>query len=86
LIKSYLSTKGNFDWYAGWPELKEYLLDYMSPESNILMVGCGNSRMSEHMYKDNFKNITNIDISNVVVDKMKNSYNENFEKMICNYF
>ena len=32
------------------------------------MVGCGNSRLSERMYNDDYKNILNIDISDVVID------------------
>ena len=39
--------------------------------------------MSELMYKDDYRNITNIDISNIVVEKMKNLYQENFEDMLC---
>ena len=34
------------------------------------MAGCGNSRLSEEMHEDGYKNITNIDISRVVVDQM----------------
>lgn len=34
--------------------------------------GCGNSSLSEDMYRDGFHNITNIDYSSVVVDNMKN--------------
>ena len=33
------------------------------------MVGCGNSKMSSQMYNSNFKNITNIDISDIVIGK-----------------
>jgi ubiquinone/menaquinone biosynthesis C-methylase UbiE len=35
------------------------------------MVGCGNSSLSEDMYSNAFKNITNIDYSEVVICKMK---------------
>jgi hypothetical protein len=36
-------SKGSFDWYVGWNDLKSYLLPYLNQESKILMVGCGNS-------------------------------------------
>jgi len=31
------------------------------------MVGCGNSELSEEMFKDGFENILNIDISETVI-------------------
>ena len=34
------------------------------------MVGCGNSKLSENMYDVFFKNITNIDLSDVVIKQM----------------
>lgn len=39
--------------------------------------------MSEMMYKDSYRNITNIDISSVVVEKMNNLYQDDFEEMMC---
>lgn len=36
----------------------------------LLMIGCGNSTLSEKMYDNGMKNITNIDISNVVIQQM----------------
>ena len=35
------------------------------------MVGWGNSKLSEDMYKEGYHNIINMDISKVVIDKMK---------------
>ena len=40
------------------------------------MVGCGNSKMSSQMYNSNFKNITNIDISDIVIGKMQKQFPE----------
>ena len=37
-----------------------------------MLSGCGNSSLSEDMYRDGFQRITNIDYSRVVVDNMKN--------------
>jgi hypothetical protein len=36
-------SKGFFDWYVGWKELKPYMVDLFDEDSKILMVGCGNS-------------------------------------------
>jgi len=35
------------------------------------MLGCGNSKLSEEMYDDGFRNITNVDYSPVVIDQMQ---------------
>ena len=35
------------------------------------MLGCGNALISQEMYDDGYQNITNIDISQVVIDDMK---------------
>jgi hypothetical protein len=37
------------------------------------------------MYQENFKNITNIDISKVVIEQMKQNYSEKFQDMSCKY-
>ena len=69
-------SENNFDWYADWEQLSPYLTKYLEPNNQILMVGCGNSKMSHQMYKDNYKNIINIDISDVVIKKMQNQFPE----------
>lgn len=36
-------SKGSFDWYIGWNELKPNVEHLINKESKILIVGCGNS-------------------------------------------
>ena len=69
-------TDSNFDWYADWEQLEKYFVEFLTQDSTILMVGCGNSKMSSQMYNSNFKNITNIDISDVVIAKMQKQFPE----------
>ena len=40
------------------------------------MVGCGNSRLSEDMFKDGYTNITNIDHSQTVIKQMQELYRD----------
>ena len=84
-------SKGFFDWYANWKEIKpvweKYLRDdiicaskdldpiernKLNSMQQVLMVGCGNSRMSEEMAEmDGYQSVTNMDISAIVLEKMK---------------
>ncbi|KAM7488923.1 hypothetical protein LguiB_026407 [Lonicera macranthoides] len=41
-----------------------------SSSAQILVPGCGNSRLSEHLYDAGFRDITNIDFSKVVISEM----------------
>ncbi len=45
--------------------------EYLNTSNVILNVGCGNSRLSEEMFEEGFKNITNVDISAVAVKSMQ---------------
>uniref|UniRef100_A0A7S1B136 Methyltransferase type 11 domain-containing protein n=1 Tax=Noctiluca scintillans TaxID=2966 RepID=A0A7S1B136_NOCSC len=65
-----------FDWYQRWAGLKDTFAEYVQPHQNILMLGAGNSRLSEEMYEENYHNITNIDISPVCVKAMQEKYRD----------
>jgi len=65
-----------FDWYQRWAGLKDTLMEYVTPQNTILMLGAGNSRLSEEMYEEGFHNITNIDISLVVTKAMQEKYKD----------
>ncbi|XP_051124304.1 uncharacterized protein LOC127246787 isoform X2 [Andrographis paniculata] len=62
---------GSFDWYQRYSALRPFIRKYVSPNSRVLMVGCGNA---EDMVKDGFEEITNIDISSVAIEMMKKKY------------
>ncbi|KAF9971136.1 hypothetical protein BGZ73_005981 [Actinomortierella ambigua] len=65
------TKEDSFDWFKTYAELQPLLSQHI-PDKNarILMLGCGNSTLSEDMYDDGYKNIVNIDYSKVVIDKM----------------
>ena len=65
-----------FDWYQRYSGLKDLVGQYMKADDHILMLGCGNSRLSEEMYDEGFKSIANIDISKVVIDQMTEKYRD----------
>ena len=72
-----------FDWLEGYSQLKEILVQFLpnQQKSKILVLGCGNAEFSEDMYDDGYTDITNIDISNVVIEKMKERNKERRPEM-----
>jgi len=54
---------------------------YMKPDSKILMLGCGNSDMSEKMYKSGFEQIVNIDISKQLMQNLRKKQEAAMPKM-----
>ncbi|TFJ86816.1 hypothetical protein NSK_001904 [Nannochloropsis salina CCMP1776] len=70
----YTTDPEPFDWYQRYSGLKGLLKQHIRKSDSILMAGCGNSSMSEDMYEDGFTRITNIDISRVVVNQMRESH------------
>jgi 2-polyprenyl-3-methyl-5-hydroxy-6-metoxy-1,4-benzoquinol methylase len=64
----YAEKGGFFDWYAEYPELKPVFNEYgITPSDRVLMVGCGNSKLSQQMWEAGYKDIVNIDISPSVI-------------------
>ncbi|KAM7351156.1 eEF1A lysine and N-terminal methyltransferase homolog [Cochliomyia hominivorax] len=60
-----------FEWYGEYVELCEQIHKYIKYNDKILMLGCGNSKLSMDMYDMGFKDIVNIDISAVAIKKMQ---------------
>ena len=73
----YAEKGGFFDWYAEYPELKNAFAEYnVSTQDRILMVGCGNSKLSYQMWKAGYQQIVSIDISPSVIEQMKKEFPE----------
>ena len=56
--------------YGEYPELCGVLHKYIRPKDRLLVVGCGNSVISENLYDVGYHGIVNIDISDVVIRQM----------------
>ncbi|KAF8967722.1 S-adenosyl-L-methionine-dependent methyltransferase [Flammula alnicola] len=62
----------SFDWFKSYADLAELLHVFIpNKSSKILMLGCGNSRLSEDMWGDGYRNIVNTDYSKILIDQMK---------------
>nr|XP_026691000.1 EEF1A lysine methyltransferase 4-like [Ciona intestinalis] len=64
-------TEESYDWFKGYDDFKSVLKNHMNTQDRILMLGCGNSPFSEHLYKDGYRNIVNIDYSHICIEKME---------------
>ncbi|CAI5776318.1 eEF1A lysine and N-terminal methyltransferase isoform X3 [Podarcis lilfordi] len=60
-----------FEWYGEWQDLRASLGRYLRPRDSILVAGCGNSELSEQLYDEGYQDITNVDISEVVIKQMQ---------------
>jgi EEF1A lysine methyltransferase 4 len=67
-------NEDHFEWFGDYYKFKPILNKFINPNDSILSLGCGNSRMSEDMYNDNYKFIENIDYSPIIIDIMKEKY------------
>lgn len=69
----FFKKRGNksFEWYGEYLELCGQLHKYIKQKDTILITGCGNSSLSADLYDVGYKNITNIDVSEVVISQMK---------------
>ena len=59
-----------FEWYGEYLDLCHVLHKYLKPQNKVLIIGCGNSKLSEDLYDVGFQGIENIDISETVIKQM----------------
>ncbi|KAF2075464.1 hypothetical protein CYY_003245 [Polysphondylium violaceum] len=67
-----------FDWYQSFIGLKSYFESLIKLQDDILMVGCGNSLLSEQMYEAGYKSIVSMDISPVVIEQQNLRYRDKY--------
>lgn len=66
-------TMNQIGWDIGEvsPPLKEYFDQLTNKNISILIPGAGNAHEAKYLWKNQFKNTSVVDISNVLVDKLK---------------
>ncbi|OBZ72113.1 Methyltransferase-like protein 13 [Grifola frondosa] len=76
------SDDSSFDWFKSYGDVAGIFRELLPDKSaRILMLGCGNSKLSEEIYDDGYKNIVNIDYSGVLIEKMRQKYIESHPEM-----
>ena len=80
-----------FEWYGTFKDIQAHLSILNLPfTAKILMIGCGNSKLSVDLYDFGYENIVNIDFSELVIEEMRSKYsvskpNMKWEVCICKY-
>jgi SAM-dependent methyltransferase len=70
----------NYEWLVAYGHVASQLSPFLKFSDTILVVGCGNSTFSADLYDAGFKNIINIDFSEVVIASMREE-NKDREEM-----
>ncbi|XP_057451119.1 uncharacterized protein LOC130743031 [Lotus japonicus] len=65
------SKEEKYEWFKDYSHFRHLIQPHLTPHSSVLELGCGNSQMSEDLYKDGTTNITCIDLSSIAVDNMQ---------------
>ena len=70
---SFFKKRGKkaFEWYGEYHELCGILHKYCKNSDKILQIGCGNSSLASDLYDVGYRQITSIDISDLVINQMK---------------
>lgn len=80
------SKNSTFDWLESWLDIQKVIeqnalhfetdkdeeLRVLRSKTNVLNLGCGNSILCEDMYDEGYSQISNMDISSVCIETMKN--------------
>jgi EEF1A lysine methyltransferase 4 len=67
----------SFDWYLTHTELLPFISPYLKsddPSFEVLVPGCGSSTLSCALYDAGARNISNIDISSVLISQLRERY------------
>jgi len=71
------AEEDSYEWLASYEDIRSIInntLRKIGSKAKILQLGCGNSQLALDLYNDGFEDVTNIDVSEVVIDKMRLKY------------
>jgi len=72
----------SFDWYIGFTQLEPVfkVAHLVGTDDRILMIGCGNSPLSQNMYDAGYLRIVNMDVSPTVIQNMRRRHRSAVER------
>lgn len=70
------TTYEPFDWYVKWEQLKEVVTPMLTPESKIMVLGCGTSTLPADIHAEGFTELSCIDQNETLIDNLAQRYQE----------
>ena len=67
-------TEEDYEWLCGYEHVCDFLQRDISKQASVLILGCGNSPFSCEMADAGYTNVTSVDFSSVVINKMIEKY------------
>jgi len=68
------ANEEEYDWLGDYDAFKALIHKHVAKSDRILMVGCGNSQLSQQMYADGYENILSTDISEVCIKNQQEAF------------
>ena len=68
------TSESEYDWLGDYEVFKDLIHKHVKSSDKILMVGCGNSQLSQQMYQDGYEQIVSTDISEVCIENQKKTF------------
>ena len=59
-----------YEWFKAFAEFRHLLLPHLKRGDKILILGCGNSLLPLDLWREGFREITSVDLSPAVIQKM----------------
>ena len=65
-----LMQEDEYEWFKGFAEFRHLVLPHLLKEDRILIIGCGNSLMAMDLWREGYRDITSVDLSQAVISRM----------------
>lgn len=75
------SNEDQYEWLVSYSDVAQQLAPFLSADSRILVVGCGNSSFSADLYDAGYHQIYSLDYSKVVIEEMRKRNQEERPEM-----
>ncbi|KAL5562584.1 hypothetical protein UlMin_032331 [Ulmus minor] len=76
------SNEEHYEWLKDYSQFRHLVQPHLNPTLSVLELGCGNSRLSEELYRDGITNITCSDLSPIAVEnKQKQLLSKGFKEI-----